>query len=77
MVRESCPCQSGYVIEALCSAFWVHIIHCLQEGDEETRAWLDTGEEVTGFIWWCDISGKEDAQHWRTQMLRVWSGKTT
>lgn len=58
--------------EALASAFWVHIINALRGGDEETRLWLDTGEEVSGFLWWCDVSDK-DSGYWRAQMLRVWS----
>lgn len=58
-------------VAALCSAFWVHIIIALQQGDEETRLWLDTGEEPTGFLWWCDVSNKE-ASFWRTRLLQAY-----
>lgn len=59
-------------VEALCSAFWIHIIICLQKGDEETRLWLDTGEEPLGFLWWCDVSNKEP-QSWRKRLLPVYT----
>lgn len=61
--------ESGFAL--LASAFWLHIIRALQEGDLETRWWLDTGYEVSGFRWWCDVSGKEPA-YWRERLCRVW-----
>jgi hypothetical protein len=61
--------ESGFA--ALASAFWCHIIRTLQEGDHETRLWLDTGDEVSGFRWWCDVSGK-NPEYWRERLCRVW-----
>jgi hypothetical protein len=59
------------VSNPLAEAFWEHIIRVLIAGDVETRLWLDTGEEVGGFLWWCDV-GDKDAGHWRARCLRVW-----
>ena len=59
-------------VQALVSGFWMHIIECLQQGDEETRLWLDTGEETAGFLWWCQLTDKDPA-HWRDRLLRVWA----
>lgn len=58
-------------IKALVSGFWLHIITALQEGDEETRQWLDTGEEVAGFLWWCHLTDKNPSR-WRADLLRLW-----
>jgi hypothetical protein len=55
----------------LASGFWVHVIRQLQAGDHETRLWLDTGDEPTGFVWWCDVSGK-GAAGWRERLCQVW-----
>lgn len=57
--------------EALFGAFWCSVIIDLQRGDQETRLWLDTGEEVGGFLWWC-LTTDKDAQWWRGRMLAVW-----
>jgi hypothetical protein len=61
--------EAGFA--ALASGFWVHIIRQLEAGDLETRWWLDTGDEPTGFVWWCDVSGK-DAAAWRERLCAVW-----
>lgn len=55
----------------LFAAFWAHIVACLVDGDLETRAWLDTGTELGGFLWWCEASD-HDPGHWRPRLLRVW-----
>jgi hypothetical protein len=56
----------------LFNAFWDHIAECLVAGDMETRAWLDTGTELGGFLWWC-VTSDVDPQAWRTLLLRVWT----
>lgn len=58
-------------MEALAAAYWDHIAECLLAGDMETRVWLDTGGEPTGFLWWCDVSG-DNPSRLRTLLLRVW-----
>lgn len=59
--------------EALCAAFWTTVRRELEEGDAETRLWLDTGEEVGGFLWWAELSNL-DATYLRTRFLALYTG---
>lgn len=58
-------------LKALSFEFWKLVIEDLQAGDEETRLWLDTGREPTGFLWWAEVTEK-DAAKWRLMLVRLY-----
>jgi hypothetical protein len=57
---------------ALFGAFWERVVEDLQKGKEDARLWLDTGDEIGGFLRWCEMTDK-DPQWWRARLLRVWA----
>lgn len=58
-------------LRALSFAFWEAIINDLKAKDEETRLWLDTGKEPTGFLWWCEVTDKNPPR-WRNDLVRLY-----
>lgn len=55
----------------LSEAFWIQVLLDLREKDEETRLWLDTGAEVGGFLWWCELT-KKDTYVWRRRLIALY-----
>lgn len=66
----------GEYLQPLSLAFWNKLMEDLVEGNEEARLWLDTGADVGGFLYWCDMTAK-DAPRWRAMLLRLWEMRGT
>lgn len=58
-------------LRPLSEAFWLQVIADLQSKDEETRLWLDTGDERGGFLWWCETTRK-DTYVWRRALIKLY-----
>lgn len=59
-------------MEALALAFWGAVMEDLLEEDAtDVLLWLHTGRELAGFLWWCDVTGKERPEEWREYLLRL------
>lgn len=63
-------------LRPLSLAFWLAVMEDLLGGDLMARLWLDTGEEPTGFLWWCVVTEK-DSKAWRAALLRLWKLRGT
>ena len=66
----------GDYLVPLSKAFWLAVIADLAEGQLDCRLWLDTGADVGGFLWWCQLSEKSVAS-WSALLMRVWSVRGT
>lgn len=63
-------------LKALSFAFWLAVMDDLVNDDEDTRLWLDTGREPMGFLWWCEVTGKQEGD-WRKTLLLLWGLRGT
>lgn len=59
-------------LQPLSEAFWLLVIQDLAAKDEETRLWLDTGQETGGYLWWCELT-KKDTYVWRRRLIAVYN----
>ena len=58
-------------LKPLSQAFWVSLMEDLVGGELEAYLWLYTGEEPMGFLWWCEVTGK-DKETWHAALLALW-----
>lgn len=63
-------------LDGLSKAFWLAVMEDLVKGELACRLWLDTGEEMASFLWWCETTDK-DATTWRALLMRLWELRGT
>lgn len=66
----------GEYVQPLAHAFWLAVIADLARGLLECRLWLDTGASLGGFLWWCELTSK-DQRSWHALLMRVWAARGT
>lgn len=63
-------------LDGLSKAFWLAVMEDLAKGELSCRLWLDTGEDLGGFLWWCETTDKQPIE-WTGLLMRLWGLRGT